>query len=105
MTEYLREDLRLEPSIEIALATLKPEKLKAKVRQGLPLAVKEKENFYKRIILQGKPLLDIPFDSVPNALNEAWNCGKFDRRNGWEMRQNVSVRKILIYIYMISQYL
>jgi len=82
MTEYLREDLRLEPSIEIALATLKPEKLKAKVRQGLPLAVKEKENFYKRIILQGKPLLDIPFDSVPNALNEAWNCGKFDRRNG-----------------------
>ncbi|CBY43630.1 unnamed protein product [Oikopleura dioica] len=80
MTECLREDLRLEPSIEIALATLKPEKLKAKVRQGLPLAVKEKENFYKRIILQGKPLLDVPFDSVPNALNEAWNCGKFDRR-------------------------
>ena len=80
MTEYLREDLRLEPSIEIALATLKPEKLKAKVRQGLPLAVKDKEKFYKRVILQNKPLLDIPFENVPNALNEAWNCGKFDRR-------------------------
>ena len=82
MTEYLREDLRLEPSIEIAFGSIKPEKLKAKVRQGLPLTVKEKENFYRRVILQGKPLLDIPFASIPNALDEAWNCGKFDRRNG-----------------------
>ena len=82
MTDFLHEDLRAEPTQEVPFETLKPEKLKAKVRQGLPLAVKEKEKFYKRVILQGKPLLGVEFESIDNALNEVWNCTKFDRRKG-----------------------
>ncbi|CAG5106604.1 Oidioi.mRNA.OKI2018_I69.chr1.g2915.t1.cds [Oikopleura dioica] len=80
MTDFLHEDLRAEPTQEVPFETLKPDKLKAKVRQGLPLAVKEKEKFYKRVILQGKPLLGVEFESIDNALNEVWNCTKFDRR-------------------------